>query len=477
MNTEFRLNAILILAAGLALAACAAPADTGDEVATIVAATMQAQVVPTLTSAPIDGEIQQEPLSSFGDCANTGQISLAYVKDGNVWLSIQGGAAKQLTSTNDAQDVRISQDGCRIAYTRAVPNPGHDPTAEFPLPERLTELWVVNSDGAAARLMAGQDFYASLPAPEENTGYDLYTFAWQPGSHRLAFGTRTTFAGPGLVPNKDIYWVDVDTAVGPADVSTLLPMGQGGAFFFSPDGQQVAFSTASNVSVINVDGSNLRSNLVSFPMVITYSEYQYYPPVHWSPDGNSFMLAIPPEDGLAGPTGGAYPETTLWYVALDGTPAFEAGAIQTVWFVTQEVQFSPDNGRIAYIRQYGELEAGQFELVLALSDGSNESLGLQINEIMFGDWAPDNTRFIYWFNQAGVFQMFQGSVDSLNVTPISTPSSFVAASAEIDWIEGDTFALLLIGNDGAELSLMETSGAGTVIDTMMTPFVSFDVAN
>lgn len=460
------------LAVMLALAACAAPADSASEISTVVAATMQAQVVPTLTSAPIDGEILPETPTVYADCANTGQISIAYVKDGNVWFWVQGGVPQQLTVTADVYDVSISQDGCRIAFSRAVPNPSYDASSEFPLPELIEVLSVISSDGSNEHLVAGLDFFASLPANPDGA-YSLYRFAWQPGSHTLAFSTRLAFGGPGLAQTNDIHLADGDGGA----ITTLVAPGHGGDFYFSPDGSQVAFTTHTNASVINVDGSNLRGNLISFPTVITYSEYLYYPPVHWSPEGNSFMVAVPPEDGLAGPVDGVYPETTLWFVPLDGTPAFEAGAIQTAWFVTQEVQFSPDNGRIAYLRQYGPLEAGQFELVLALSNGSNEMLGLQINEIMFGDWAPDNTRFIYWFNQAGVFSMFHGSAGSLDVTPISTLTPFVAASAEIEWIEGDTFALLLMGNAGAELSLMDISGAGVVIDTMATPFVSFDVAN
>lgn len=474
MNVRFRQKAVLFLVALLALGACASPQETGDQIATIVAATMQAQVVPTLTSSPIDGEILPEIPSAFGDCDNTGQINVAYIKDSNVWLWVQGGMAVQLTNSGDAQDLRISQDGCLVAYSRSVPNPGYAPAAEeLAGPESIQELWVVSSDGSRGSKVAGQEFYDTLPEHEAGSIYTLHRFDWRPGTHTLAFSTRLAYTGPGLVPNRDIFLANGDDL----SITPLLPAGQGGDFYFSPDGEQIAFTTATNVSVINVDGSNLRGDVVSFPNVITYSEYEYYPPVHWGQDSNSFMLAIPPADGLEGPVDGVYPETTLWYVPLHGTPPIEAGAVQTAWFVTQEVQFSPDNGRIAYIRQYGELEAGQFELVLALSDGSNESLGLQINEIMFGDWSPDNTRFIYWFNQAGVFQMFHGSAGSLDVAPISTLTPFEAASAEIEWVQGDTFVLLLMGNAGAELSLMETSGAGTVIDTMSVPFISFDVAN
>ncbi|MEX2162316.1 MAG: hypothetical protein WD751_10440 [Anaerolineales bacterium] len=492
MNRNHLFIALALMAAAV-LSACAGGSalSADDQIATIVAATLQAGGAPTLSAedqiatgvaatlqaqvAPTDGSIGAQ--SAFGDCANTGQISIAYVKDGNVWIWVQGGPHSQLTNNGDANDVRISQDGCRIALMRSVPNPAYDPNVEFPLQSTFNELWVVNSDGVGLRKMAGQEFFATLPAPAANTAYDLYKFGWQPGSHTLAFGTRTTFSGPGLAQNNDVYLVNADTAIGPGDIVTLLPMGQGGDFYFSPDGQQIAFTTSTNVSVVDADGGDLRSNLVSFPVVITYSEYLYYPPVHWSPDSNSFMLAIPPEDGLAPPVNGVYPETLLWYVPLDGTPAFEAGAVQTVWFVTKEVQFTPDIGRVAYIRQYGEPAANQYELVVALSNGSNESPTIQSPEITFGDWGPDNNQYIYFITEGGNLHMWLGNANSPNVTPISGLTPFAAANAEVVWVEGNSFVQMLLGNAGAELSLMETSGAGAVIDTFANPFVAFDVAN
>src|SRR5690606_34944604 len=90
-----------------AVAACA-PASSGPSVDTAVAATLQAQVAPTDTQQPIDGEIQAQ--SVYGDCANTGQVQLAYLKEGNLWLWVQGEAPRQLTHEADAVDVRISDD-------------------------------------------------------------------------------------------------------------------------------------------------------------------------------------------------------------------------------------------------------------------------------------------------------------------------------------------------------------------------------
>ncbi|MEX1072020.1 MAG: hypothetical protein WEC37_05275 [Anaerolineales bacterium] len=472
---ESKVKSITVLLGALVvlLTACApsAPVVNADEqVASAVAGTLAAQSGPTATSqaAPVVGEATPEQ-DVFGSCANTGQISLAYTRDGNIWLWVEGGVKTQLTNSGDAGDLRISQDGCRIAYARALPNPAYDPNAEFPTDPTFNELWVVSSDGSLNQQLAGAEFLASLPQPPDS-GLTVYQFDWQPGTHVVAFNTEVL--GFGLSPSDDIHLANANTL----SVSTLLPAGQGGAFYFSPDGQQIAFSTSTTVNTINVDGSNLRPNLVSFPFVITYSEYAYYPPISWSPTSDTLMVAIPPEDGLAAPVNGVYPETALWWLPLDGTPPFQPGAVQNIWLALSEVQFSPDNGRVAYLRPIGAPETNQRELVIALSDGSNESTVIQLPEITFGDWSSDSSQFIYYYRDPNL-HFYLGNVGDPNVVPISTLTPFVAGGASIEWLEADTFVLLLVGSAGSELSIMQTSGAGMVVDTFAEPFVSFDLAH
>lgn len=471
---RFLLSLVLLISL---LSACA-PAQSGglsdaDVIATIVAATLNANAAATDAGAPTAEPTAAVPQpNAFGACANNGQISLAYVKDNNIWLWVESGIKTQLTNTADANDVRISQDGCRVAYTRLVPNPAYDPNAEFGPSKFIDELWVVSSDGSGNQKLAGLELFGTLPAPQEGSSYSLYKFEWQPGAHVVAFSTHLVFTGPGLLTNNDIHLVDANAPT----VSTLFVAGQGGDMYFSPDGQQVAFSTHVDINVVNIDGSNLRSDLITFPIVITYSEYLYAPPVNWSPDGGTLMVAVPPEDGLAGPVNGVYPETTLWWIPLDGTPPQPVGAIQNVWFSFNEVMFSPDIGRIAYPRPIGIPEDNQRELVVALSDGSNESAAIQLPEVAFGDWSPDNSQFIY-MEESPDLHLWLGNTANQNVQPISQFTPFVAGGATIEWIEGDTFVLAVQGEAGAELSVMQTSGAGVVVETFAVPFVAFDVAN
>ncbi len=467
-----RLLLALLVCSAFILVSCSAGSalSQGDQVATLVAATLQSQIDSTDTAAPIDGEIQ--PQSGYGDCANTGQLSIAYVKDNNVWLWVQGGPHLQLTDTGDAYEVRISPDGCRVAYSRGIPDPAYDASSESSVPPQVIELWMVSSDGSQNQQLAGMDLYGTFAAPPEGAAYNLYHFAWQPGTHTLAFNTRLGFAGPGLALSNDIYLINADTL----NLSTLMPPGDGGEFSFSNDGQLVAFSTPTSINVVDTDGSNLRTDLVNFPLVLTYSEYQYYPPIHWTPANNGFMVAVPPEDGLATPQNGLYPETSLWYVPLDGTPAFEAGSIQSVWFPIQPVAFSPDAGRIAYLRPVGDPAANQQELVIALSNGSNESAQLNYPQIKFQSWSPDNSQFMYSYAD-DTLRLVISDVNASIVAPLALPATFPADSLSADWVTDDALVLLLQGPGGFQLSLMGLDGNNQVIDTMNAPGVSYDVAD
>ena len=146
-------------------------------------------------------------------------------------------------------------------------------------------------------------------------GVAPFRIAWIPGTHILAFNTRQVVEGPGLSIYNDLRFVDVDRA----ELTTFLAPGSGGEFIISPDGRQIAISGATTtpnaISLINVDGSNLRSNLVVYDSVLTYSEYAYYARPVWSAGSDSLLVTIPPVDSLIMPR---HP-TTIWYIPTDGS--------------------------------------------------------------------------------------------------------------------------------------------------------------
>jgi hypothetical protein len=464
-----RLALLVLPALLLALAACApGGVSSADQISTAVAATLAAdgQVVPT--AEPTLGDVATQAPSAPA-CSNSGLLTVTYLKDDNVWLWVQGGMRTQLTSSGDAHRLAISSDGCRIAYTRSMPNPLFDGTVEFPTQETLNELWVVNSDGSNNHVLVDTAYLSTQPVPEEGYILSVLSFEFQPGSYNLAFNTQVLHPGLGLTLNQDLSQVEVDAAA----VTPLLPAGQaGGLFAFSPDGAQIAMSTPTGINVVAADGSNLRTDLITFDPVSTYSEYAYTPPLNWAPDG-SLMVAVPPSDPLAPPVGGVSPETALWWIPLDGTPAFQAGGVQAAPFMLDEVAFSPDVSRIAYLRQLDA--ANNFELVVAFSNGSNESPSLAGPEIRFVAWAADSLRYLYSYND-GALHLMLGNANDPAVQPVSTLNAFAAMAFEARWVDGDRFMLVETGAAGGQLSLLNVSGAGEVIDTFALPFITFDIA-
>ena len=231
-----------------------------------MAATLAAEQPEAATPSPEPDSPTEEAAapSAYGQCANSNAKTVAYIKEANVWLWVQGSQSLALTDSGDVVDLKISADGCRVAYSRQLPNPNYDPNAEGFSGDSYTELWVVSSDGSGNQALVSWDFLSGLPAADAETTLSVHRYQWQPGSHTLAVGTRAvTF---GLALNDDIHLVDANGAA----INTLLPAGQGGQFYFSPDGSRIAFSTPESINVLNSDGSDQQLELVTFPMVIIY---------------------------------------------------------------------------------------------------------------------------------------------------------------------------------------------------------------
>ena len=85
------------------------------------------------------------------------------------------------------------------------------------------------------------------------------------------------------------------------EISLLLKAGEGGNFYYSPDGQQIALVTPEDISLINANLSNRRGSVLEYIPVITYSEYLYYAEPAWSPDSSHLLVDIPPEDPMKQP--------------------------------------------------------------------------------------------------------------------------------------------------------------------------------
>jgi hypothetical protein len=181
---------------------------------------------PEVASTPVPVDAYEAPAG----------LRIAFVREGDVWLwTAEEREAIPLTVIGDAEgDLRISDDGQLVAFLRG-----------------WEELWMVSTDGTGERPLVTSGEFGEL-GPDD-AGAILNRFEWVAGTHILAFNTRLPTA-IGQTLNHDLHLLDADSL----RLTTLIPSGEGGEFYHSPDGSQIALVTPNEISLIDADGENRR---------------------------------------------------------------------------------------------------------------------------------------------------------------------------------------------------------------------------
>ncbi len=355
----------------------------GDAVATSVAATLAATLEagespPGATAPPVEAPAATPTGIPTETSAPTPTplpiLRVAYLLDGNVWLWTEGVGAVQLTHAGQATDLIISDDGLVVVFEREIAY------TEY-------ELWAVNSDGTNERRLFSMADFAALPLMDGAIGTAAYQLGWVPGTHIIAFNTRPLFEGPGLISDNNLHLIDADTL----EHTLLLPNGQGGMFYYSPAGTQIAIVTPASIHLVNAGGGN-RREMITFPNVYTYSEYAYYPAPLWLPDSSALLVAIPPQDPLGDPG----TTTALWRLPADGSAAILLQNVVASPFFISPVILSPDGSQIAYLTHVGDEMSDQRDLHIMALDGAGASTSVYASGVIwFSGWAPDSLHFAY----------------------------------------------------------------------------------
>ncbi len=346
----------------------------------------------------------------------------APVHNGNVYCLNAEGAPQVLATGNQPYDPRISPDGTLIVF-QLVTTPG------------INQLWVVSAAGGDARLLVGQD---ALPSGDGTTINSPKSFEWLAGTHTLVFDTRYMPVGgpfgPGEYINADLWTVNVDTNA----ITPVLPAGAAGAFYVSPDGQTVAVSRPTGMDLVNADGSNYRQNIISFPAILTYSEYAYKPFAQWAADGTFFNVTIPSADPMASDA-----RADFYRIGVDGivTPLTSQPANIVFGGMVTPPQYAP-NGRFAFYSV--GLPDGTGDILHQLeflADGSvgDRSMGptLYLNG---GYWSPDSTYFAYAVTPLGA--PGQGYVTGTAAESVQTFANGLAYLRTLEWENGTTMVFL-----------------------------------
>ena len=414
-----------------------------DVVATSVAATIIAGGGEAPTAEPAPSTEESAPPTEDPAPAPSSFLQIAYVLDGDIWYWEEGGVPAQLTTSGDVVSVYLSDDAMVAAFIRQ-----YDWNNQ--------EIYAVNTDGTNVRSLVTLADFATMVIGRDMISAVPSQIAWAPSTHTLSFNTRMTFEGPGLFLGDDIRQVDADTGV----ISVLMTPGTAGDFYYSPDGSQIAITDEDSISVVDADGTN-RLDLLTFPIVITYSEYNYYPPVSWSPDSSYLRGAIPAADPLASPPD----PTTIWHLPADGSPASTLTTVPTVPFFQNAIRFSPDTTQIVYFTEVTPGAPPVLDLHLANADGSGDVVYVS-GDLRFHGWSTDGINFIY--SNSG----HTPRVGQLGDTPTFLPGiSFLGG---VSWVDETRF--LYSNNPGAgwELWLRELGSPGTLLVSTTGDSIRYD---
>ena len=372
-------------------------------------------------------------------------LRVAFVKDGNAWIWMARQEAIYLTRASGVEGVTISDDRAIVAFTREG------------------GLWAVNSDGTDERQLVGApDFEAIEPREPFELGVALYRFKWIPGTHVLAFNTHLRME-IGLALNDDLHLVNADTL----ERSVLLPPGEGGQFYYSPDGQQVAIVTSGTIRLVNADGSERREAFTYTP-VVTYSEFQYYAQPAWAPDSDSLRVAIPPADPYADPP----QPTAIWRIPTDRPSAELIASITAT--LRNEPAFSHYISHVAYLQPpEGALPGiAESELLIRKLDDGTTATHYPTATNIYG-WAPDSMRFAFLTNPPSAQALIgQPGGDAVPVVAGAAP-----AVIDVSWVDANHYLFLAQRRQGWDILLGEIGGTPVLVATVDGPPPRYDFAH
>jgi len=372
------------------------------------------------------------------------RLRIVYTDEGNLWMIEGTGSPQQLTSSGYAENILISSDGTKIAFTRR------------PMPEEVAELRSVNADGTAETVLLSQDDMKSLyPSSLESMGFEIWQMAFLPGSHALYFNTFEAFKTVGLAITEDLFRINTDTG----DLDQVLPPGSGGNFYISPDGIHIVVVRPDTIDLVNPDGNGLVANVVTYLPVITYSEFQYYAQPVWATDGSAVGVAIPNDDPL-----GPNPKGFIWRFNDTGSSSNNIATIPGDFYFSQVFSsstMSPTLNRVAFLRETATPNIQ--DLFLANADGTGETLYATGNIDWVG-WAPDGIHFVY---SVGDPMNLQLGTDGAADIPLVT-------GMDLRWINNSRF-IYLTGSMGAwTLMVGNLGGTPTSIANPGGDFISYD---
>lgn len=412
--------------AGLACSALplpgAEPTGAASSLETAVAATLTALA----TTGPATGTAEPATATPITEATPTVAAALtcavAYADAANLFCLSADGTPQRLAAAPSGQqiwDPAISPDGQLVGYLVGAPG-------------APSELWVVGADPA---LNPPRALVAPAQVPSANPDNIWYPrrFAWQPATRTLFFDTGWQpvggIQGPGEYINNDLWRADADSP----EVALVLGEGLGGNWAVAPNGNFVAFSYPEGLGLVNADGTNLRREVVTFPAILTYSEYAFKPDIQWHADSLAFSVAVPSRDPMAPDA-----HITLYRVGTDGIAA-PLGTLpgNFVFGGLSRPAFSPSGRFLAYSQlQPGSSQTEDIHLV-DLDAAPPADTIVDAKDVPSGwGWSPNGDHYLYASTPGGV----PGSGYDLGLEgPIRPWAPGLTAILDLEWADPATF--------------------------------------
>ena len=265
---------------------------------------------------------------------------------------------------------QLSSDGALIAYTRVL--------RDVPV-----ELWVANADGTNPRVLLYIEDLVNMREDGPHLVPGIHRYQWIPDTHHLLLNTgQFPISDEGIFEfvADDLWQIDVDSG----EARVFLPQDEGGEFVLSPDGQFVVVQRLNQLLLIDSDGENLRTNVLSGYTTPGMGHLPYFPPIVWE-DAESFLTLTTTD-----PYAQHDAEVTIWRVPHDG----EAQSLRTITAAFISVALSPDGVFVAYWNTPGA-QSNQRRLYITQTHGGEEYLFLESELLVFSGWLPDARHFHY----------------------------------------------------------------------------------
>lgn len=245
---------------------------------------------PTATLAPMPRIVD------VGFPGQGGSFTMAYTDEAGLWAYDGTEAPRLLLEAPDLREVSLSEDGAWVAvrqWHRELLRDG-DRERVRAYPRRLLVARVADGslvvDVDPVQLNSGQarqDEDGSAPCGIERVH-------WIPSRDAILFSTERDCleeTGFGILPRDDLWLVEPSGA----SPRQLLTPGQALSFAPSPDGTRIAHVTfdaearGRTLKLSAIDGGPA-TTLLTFPGLVTESEWTAFEEPYWTPDGERVIL-------------------------------------------------------------------------------------------------------------------------------------------------------------------------------------------